>query len=155
MLYSLKYLWIVSHSVYTAMQNVQCQNMTCHHQEGLMSNVRAGVLYLWSSISFNWTFWVHTSKSNTEFQDSFMSLRMIFLIFHFIKNLWQGSIWWENVSTNHIFKTRLCCKYCSSMVRDKMLFVIKLQKLKKASFVLPSFAKKWTHQNVGNSSKWL
>ena len=36
-----------------------------------------------------------------------------------------------------------------------MLFVIKLQKLKKAGFVLPSFAKKWTHQNVGNSSKGL
>ena len=25
------------------MQNVQCPNMTCHHQEGLMSNIRAGV----------------------------------------------------------------------------------------------------------------
>ena len=24
-----------------------------------------------------------------------------------------------------------------------------------ASFVLPSFTKKWKHQNVGNSSKWL
>ena len=60
------------------MQNVQCQNMTYRHQEGLMSNVRAGVLYLWSRISFNWTFCVYTSKSNTEFQDSFMSLRAIF-----------------------------------------------------------------------------
>ena len=48
-----------------------------------MSNVRAGVLYLWSRISF-----IHlsdlligdfeyTSKSNTEFQECFMSLCMI------------------------------------------------------------------------------
>ena len=27
-----KYLWIFSHSIYS---NVQCQNMTCHHQEEL------------------------------------------------------------------------------------------------------------------------
>ena len=154
MLYSLKNLWIVSYSVYTAMQNVQCQNMTCHHQEGLMSNVRAGVLYLWSRISFNWTFLVYTSKSNTEFQDSFMSLRTIFDL-SFYQKLVAGQHQVKKCKYKPYFRVRLCCKYCFSMLRDKMLFVIKLQKLKKASLVLPSFAKKWTHQNVGNSSKWL
>ena len=50
------------------MQNVQCQNMTCHHQEGLMSNVRAGVcncgpeFHLIGRLEY-------TSFSNTEVQD--------------------------------------------------------------------------------------
>ena len=50
------------------MQNVQCQNMTCHHQEGLMSNVRTGVcncgpeFHLIEHLEY-------TSFSNTEVQD--------------------------------------------------------------------------------------
>ena len=36
---------------------------------------------------------------------------------------------------------------------EQNTFCHKTKKIK-ASFVLPSFTKKWTHQNVGNSSKW-
>ena len=44
------------HRVFTAMQNVQlCQNMTCHHQEGLMSNIRAGVCNCGPEFHLNWT----------------------------------------------------------------------------------------------------
>ena len=54
--------------------------MTCHHQEGLMSNLRASVcncgpeFHLIGHLEY-------TSKSDTEFQDYFPSLRMIFLSF--------------------------------------------------------------------------
>ena len=48
------------------MQNVQCQNMTCHHQEGLMSNVKARVcgpeFHLIEHLEY-------TSFCNTEVQD--------------------------------------------------------------------------------------
>ena len=37
---------------------------------------------------------------------------------------------------------------------EQNTFCHKTKKIK-ASFALPSFTKKWTHQNVGNSSKWL
>ena len=37
------------------MQNVQCPNMTCHHQEGLMSNTRAGVCNCDPEFHLNWT----------------------------------------------------------------------------------------------------
>ena len=37
------------------MQNVQCPNMTCHHQEGLMSNIRAGVCNSGPEFHLNWT----------------------------------------------------------------------------------------------------
>ena len=39
----------------------------------------------------------YTSKSNTEFQDYFMFVRMIFFIFRYIENLWQGNIKSENM----------------------------------------------------------
>ena len=38
------------------MQNVQlCQNMTCYHQEGLMSNIRVGVCNCGPEFHLNWT----------------------------------------------------------------------------------------------------
>ena len=37
------------------MQNVQCPNMTCHHQEGLMSNIRADVCNSSPEFHLNWT----------------------------------------------------------------------------------------------------
>ena len=62
-------------------------------------------------------------------------------------------MWWKHVSRKHIFKNMRLCKYCFSMLRDKILFVIKLQKLKKqVSFCHPSqrneHIKMWeTHPN--------
>ena len=51
--------------------------MTCHHQEGLMFNIRAGVCNC--GPEFHLTGQLEgISKSNTEFQDYFMSLCMIF-----------------------------------------------------------------------------
>ena len=135
------------------MQNVQCQNMICHHQEGLLSNIRAGVLYLWSRISFNWTFWVYNSKSNTEFQDSFMSLRMIFWSFILSKTCGRAASG-ENVQVESIFSKWDFVQVLLLNAEEQNTFCHKTKKIK-ASFVLPSFTKKWTHQNVGNSSKWL
>ena len=62
-------------------------------------------------------------------------------------------MWWKHVSRKHVFKNMRLCKYCFSMLRDKILFVIKLQKLKKqVSFCHPSqrneHIKMWeTHPN--------
>ena len=59
---------LLFHTVSSAMQNVQCQNMACHHQEGSISNVRAGVcncrpeFHLIEHLEY-------TSFSNTEVQD--------------------------------------------------------------------------------------
>ena len=65
-----------------------------------------------------------------------------FFIFRFIKILWQGSIWWKQVSRRHIFKMRLCVSIASQWwgaLRDKILFVIKLKK--QVSFCRPSLSR--------------
>ena len=151
----------------------------------------------------------YTSKSNTEFQESFISLCMIFWSFVSSKTSGQDSIWWKHVSRNDISKMKLCAigyfEYTSKFntefyesfvslcmtfwsfvlsdicgraasggnmlvesifskwdfvqvlllnAEEQNTFCHKTKKIK-ASFVLPSFTKKWTHQSVGNSSKWL
>ena len=54
--------------------------MTCHHQEGLMSI--KGLVFCTCGPEFHLIGpFEYTSKFNTEFQGSFMSLRMIFLSF--------------------------------------------------------------------------
>ena len=75
---------------------------------------------------------------------------MIIWSFRYIKNLWQGSIWWKHVSRKHIFYNGTSCKYCFSMSRDKMLFVIELQKLKKQQDT-PNFCSAILHKEMNTS----
>ena len=80
----------MENTLFTAIQNVQCQNITYHHQEGLMSNIRAGVCncgpefhligHTYRSILANLS-WNSRTISRLYVQyDS--------LIFCYVKNLW-------------------------------------------------------------------
>ena len=77
-------------------------NMTCHHQEGLMS-----MMFCTCGPKFHLIgHFEYASKSN-RIAEIFHVFTYDFMIFRFIKNLWQGSIWCKQVSTKDIFKSRL------------------------------------------------